>query len=118
MWHRKINFDGNIKTYLKSVETFRLIAPAMKDGCGYRLFCYNLEGKTGICFQEEIRKSGGILWSGGKCHLYLVESQTSLIQSANEPTICDTPKPESPIRSVIEEKESRILETNNYDPEE
>ena len=38
----------------------------MKDKQDFVLFCDNLEGQTALLFQEEVRKSGGIIWHGVK----------------------------------------------------
>ena len=38
----------------------------MKDKQDFILFCDNLEGQTALLFQEEVRKSGGIIWYGVK----------------------------------------------------
>ena len=36
----------------------------MKDKQDFILFCDNLEGQTALLSQEEVRKSGGIVWYG------------------------------------------------------
>ena len=38
----------------------------MTEKQDFILFCDNLEGKTTLFFQEEVRKSGGIIWYGDK----------------------------------------------------
>ena len=38
----------------------------MKDKQDFILFCDNLEGETALLFQEEVGKSGGIIWYGVK----------------------------------------------------
>ena len=38
----------------------------MKDKQDFILFCDNLEGQTTLLFQEEVQKSGGIIWYGVK----------------------------------------------------
>ena len=38
----------------------------MKDKKDFILFCENLEGQTALLFQEEVQKSGGIIWYGVK----------------------------------------------------
>ena len=44
----------------------KTLAPAMTEKQDFILFCDNLEGKTTLFFQEEVRKSGGIIWYGDK----------------------------------------------------
>ena len=42
------------------------LAPAKHGNGDFILFCDNLEGQVALRFQEEVRKSGGIVWYGVK----------------------------------------------------
>ena len=71
--------EDEINAYHKSIDVYwqenawadtkvcvdwarKTLAPAMKGSGDYILFCDNLVGQTAASFQEEVRKSGGIVW--------------------------------------------------------
>ena len=61
-WHENAWADTNVCVDWAE----NTLAPAMHGKGDFILFCDNLEGQVALRFQEQVRKSGGIVWYGVK----------------------------------------------------